>query len=116
MKIDDPAIRSIMQATIAERDKLKAQLNVLKAHTQVTVDLRPLGAEIVSNPSGPTAVLAMAAQLTSSQREALQKAVSSEFLDDQGWSEGSRGEILNDKGRTLFEVGYTKAIRKVLGE
>jgi hypothetical protein len=116
MKIDDPAIRSIMQATIAERDKLKAQLNVLKAHTQVTVDLRPLGAEIVSNPSGSTAVLAMAAQLTPSQREALQKAISRQFLEDQRWREGSRGEILNDKGRALFDVGFASGIRKVLGE
>src|SRR3546814_8352051 len=40
MRIEDPAIRSIMQAIIAERDKLKAQLNVLKANTQVTVDRR----------------------------------------------------------------------------
>lgn len=28
----------------------------------------------------------------------------------------SHGEILNDRGRTLFEVGFAKAIRKVLGE
>lgn len=116
MKIEDPAIRSIMQATIAERDKLKAQLNVLKAHTQVTVDLRPLGAEIVSNPSGSTAVLAMAAQLTESQREALRKAIAPQFLADQGWREGSRGEILNDKRWPLFDVGFASAIRKVLGE
>src|ERR1700676_4499294 len=33
MRIEDPAIRSIMQAIIAERDKLKAQLNTLKANT-----------------------------------------------------------------------------------
>jgi hypothetical protein len=45
MRIEDPAIRSIMQAIIAERDKLKAQLNVLKANTQVTVDRRPLGGD-----------------------------------------------------------------------
>jgi hypothetical protein len=43
MRIEDPAIRSIMQAIIAERDKLKAQLNVLKANAQVTVDRRPTG-------------------------------------------------------------------------
>ncbi len=116
MRIDDPAIRSIMQAIIAERDKLKAQLNTLKAHTQVTVDRRPLGATVVSNPSaGPIALLMMAGQLTPSEREALQKAVSANFLEDQGWSEGSHGEVLNERGRTIFEVGYTRAIRRVLG-
>ena len=69
MRIEDPAIRSIMQAIIAERDKLKAQLNVLKANTQVTVDRRPLGATLSSAPGAqPVAVLALSAQLTPSER------------------------------------------------
>ncbi|MCY1213740.1 hypothetical protein D9M68_365950 [compost metagenome] len=113
MRIEDPAIRSIMQAIIAERDKLKAQLNVLKANTQVTVDRRPLGATIA--PGGqPVAVLALSAQLTPSEREALQKAVSADYLEKQGLREGSHGEIVNARGRTVFEVGFARAIRKVL--
>lgn len=117
MRIEDPAIRSIMQAIIAERDKLKAQLNVLKAHTHVTVDRRPLGATVASSPGAqPIAVLNMAPQLTPSEREALQKAVSADFLEDRGLREGSHGEILNGQGRTLFEVGFARAIRKVLGD
>jgi len=83
----------------------------------VTVDRRPLGATVVSHPSAaPMAVLTITSQLTPSEREALQKAISPQFLEDQGWREGSHGEILNDKGRPLFEVGYTRAIRKVLGD
>jgi hypothetical protein len=115
MRIEDPAIRSIMQSVITERDKLKAQLNVLKANTLVTVDRRPLGATIASSPgSQPIAILAIAAQLTPSEREALQKSVSAEYLEERGWKEGSHGEIVNDRGRTVFEVGFTRAIRKVL--
>ncbi len=117
MRIDDPAIRSIMQAIIAERDKLKAQLNVLKANTQVTVDRRPLGATIAAAPGAhPVAVLALSAQLTPSEREALQKAVSADYLEERGLNEGSHGEILNERGRTVFEVGFARAIRKVLGD
>lgn len=117
MRIEDPAIRSIMQATIAERDKLKAQLNVLKAHTQVTVDRRPLGATIsASRGTQPLAVLALSAQLTPSEREALQKAVSASHLAERGLKEGSHGEITNERGRTVFEVGFARAVRKVLGD
>ena len=77
MRIEDPAIRSIMQAIIAERDKLKSQLNVLKANVQVTIDRRPLGATVSAAPGAqPVAVLAMAEQLTPTEREALRKAVS----------------------------------------
>jgi hypothetical protein len=82
MRIEDPAIRSIMQSIIAERDKLKAQLNVLKANAQVTVDRRPLGSTVAAaSGSQPVTVLAMAAQFTPSELEALQKAVSADFLE-----------------------------------
>ena len=115
MRIEDPAIRSIMQATIAERDKLKAQLNVLKANTQVTVDRRPLGATIAATPERQTvAVLTLSSQLTPSEREALQRAVSAEYLEERGLKEGSHGEIVNEHRRTVFEVGFARAIRKVL--
>jgi hypothetical protein len=117
MRIEEPAIRSIMQAIIAERDKLKAQLNVLKANTQVTVDRRPLGATIVTTPGEhPLAVLSLSAQLTPTEREALQKAVSPNYLEERGMREGSHGEIVNERGRTMFEVGFARAIRKVLGD
>lgn len=116
MRIEDPAIRSIMQATIAERDKLKAQLNVLKANTRVTVDRRPLGATIVAaSGSQPVVVLELPAQLTPSEREALQKAVSPDYLKEQGLREGSHGEIVNERGRIVFDVGFARAIRKLLG-
>ncbi|WP_199028417.1 gamma-mobile-trio protein GmtX [Ralstonia sp. ASV6] len=114
MRIEDPAIRSIMQAIVAERDKLKAQLNVLKANVQVTVDRRPLGADVAA--PGSVAVLAMAAQFTPSERQALQKAVSTPYLEERGLREGSHGEIVNERGRTIFEVGFARAIRKVLGD
>jgi len=115
MRIEDPAIRSIMQAIIAERDKLKAQLNVLKANTQVTVDRRPLGATIAAAPgTQPVTMLAPSAQLTPSEREALRNAVSADYLENQGLREGSHGEIVNARGRTVFEVGFARAIRKIL--
>jgi hypothetical protein len=117
MRIEDPAIRSIMQAIIVERDKLKAQVNVLKANVQVTVDRRPLGADISVAPGAqPVTVLTMAAQLTPSEQEALQKAVSADYLEERGLREGSHGEIKNQTGRIIFEIGFGRAVRKILGQ
>jgi hypothetical protein len=117
MRIKDPAIRSIMQNHIAERDKLKAQLNVLKANTQVTVDRRPQGATLAAALGGqPVTVLALSSQLTPTEREALQKAVSRDYLEERGLREGSHGEIVNAHGRIMFEVGFTRAIRKMFGD
>jgi hypothetical protein len=61
-------------------------------------------------------VLALSAQLTPSEREALQKAVSASYLEERGLKEGSHGEIVNERGRTVFEVGFARALRKVLGD
>lgn len=117
MRIEDPAIRSIMQAIIVERDKLKAQLNTLKANTHVTVDRRPVGATVSAAVGrNPVTLLALSAQLTPSEREALQKAISHDYLEERGLREGTHGEIVSTRGQTVFEVGFARAIRKVLGE
>lgn len=46
----------------------------------------------------------------------LQKAVSADYLEERNLHEGSHGEILNERGRTVFEVGFARAIRKLLGD
>ncbi|WP_438299688.1 gamma-mobile-trio protein GmtX [Pseudomonas sp. NMS19W] len=117
MRIEDPAIRSIMQTIIAERDKLKAQLNTLKGNTQVTVDRRPHAMTIkTASKLQLDTELALSAHLTPSEREALKKAASPDFLEERGLREGSHGEVVNFYGRTIFDVGFLRAIRKVLGE
>ena len=114
MRIEDPAIRSIMQAIIAERDTLKAQVNTLKSQCQVIIDRRPTSFATGAVGKEVT-VLSPSAQLTLSEREALAQAVSQEYLTNQGLTEGSRGEILNERGRMLFDVGFATGLRKLLG-
>ena len=113
-RIDDPAIRSLMQAIVAERDKLRAQLNLLKANTMITVDRRP---EIqATSLAYDGQVVSALPKLTESERDALRKAVSADYLAARSLSEGSYGEIVNERGRMIFEFGFAKAIRKVLQE
>lgn len=113
-RIDDPAIRALVQGALIERDKLQAEVNLLKSLTHLKLDRSPA---LPGSPPSVVPVLALPASrpdLTGSEREALERAVSQEFLSDQGWTEGRSGEVLNDKGRRLFEPGFTRAIRKVL--
>ena len=70
---------------------------------------------VTSATGAPVAVVELSAQLTPSEREALEKAVSPDYLEDRGLKEGSHGEIVNERGRTIFEVGFAWAIRRVLG-
>jgi len=104
-RIDDPAIRAIVQGVIAERNKLKAQLNTLKANTTIVVDRRPMPA---------AGVQGLSPVFTDSERKALAKAVSAEFLESQGWREVDFGEVVNAKGRTVFDPGFASAVRKLV--
>lgn len=113
MRIEDPAVRSIMQSVIIERDKLKAQLALLKSKSSIVVNQRPLGATIAPGDEG-VPVLEIGAQLTDSERDALQQAISKTFLADQGWEIGQDGDVITTTGRTLFEPGFVTAIHKVL--
>lgn len=117
LRIEDPAIRSLMQAVIVERDKLKAQLNTLKANTKVVVDRRPLGGQVVTaRGTLPQVVMTPSDQLTDSERQALRQAISADFLERRGWREAAHGEIVTDKGRTIFDPGFATAVRKLLGD
>ncbi|WP_244306262.1 gamma-mobile-trio protein GmtX [Paraburkholderia lacunae] len=105
MRINDPAIRSIMQSVIVERDKLKAEVNLLKANTQVIVDRRPVGVRVAGAPTSPPVMLfGNAEQLTPSEREALQKAISATHLAEQGLREGTHGEIVNDHAQRGLDL------------
>lgn len=113
MKIEDPAIRILMQSVISERDKLRAQLNLLKSQTKIVINRQPLGATI--SPGSPgTPVLMVDARLTDSERTSLQKAVSSEFFKSQSMEEGRHGQVTKG-GRIIYDIGYTAAIKKILG-
>jgi len=114
MRIEDPAVRSIMQSIIVERDKLKAQVTLLKSKSQVVVNQRPLGATIAPRDE-VVPVIETGAQLTDSERDALYQAISKDFLLNQGWVLGQDGEIATASGRPLFQPGYATAIQKIIG-
>lgn len=116
MRIEDPAVRSLMQGIVSERDRLKAQLNTLKANTHILVDRRPLGGRVAMSPgTAPVVLLSMESQLTESEKQALSNSISPVFLSDRGWQEIALGEIVNDRGRTIFDPGFATAIRKIIG-
>ncbi|TGE34393.1 hypothetical protein E4K68_01510 [Desulfosporosinus sp. Sb-LF] len=52
--------------------------------------------------------------LLPSEVEALQQAISNDFMKDQGWSSDEQGRIKNNKGRTIFKPGFVTPIQKTL--
>jgi hypothetical protein len=116
-RIDDPALRSLLGGIVAERNRLRGEVNLLKRNASVVIDRRTLPGHTHVMPEGQVMqVLPALAHLTDSEIAALRKAISPDFLRQEGWQEGPNGAILNAKGRTLFDVGFANAIRKLLAE
>jgi len=115
-RIPDPALRALFGTIVAERNRLRSEINVLRSHTNIVVDRRVLPGNIAVADGQITQVLTPGDRLLPMEREALARAISFKFLEQEGWREGPNGEILNAKGRKLFELGYGTAIRKTLGE
>lgn len=113
-KIGDPALRTLIGYIIAERDRLRGEVKLLKTQADVVIDRRPLPGHINITPDGQVIQVMSSAGLSSTEKQALEQAVSPKFLKQEAWSEGPNGEILNDRGRKLFDIGFTNAIRKVL--
>lgn len=116
-KVEDPALRALLGAIVAERNRLRAEVTTLRAHANIVIDRRVLPGEVsVAPDSHVLQILPAAAQLLPIEHEALEKAISPEFLEGEGWREGPNGEILNAKGRKLFDLGFATALRKMLAE
>lgn len=113
-KIDDPVLRALLGHIIAERDQLRSEVQVLKANTKVVIDRRVLPGHINVTPQGQVVQIMSNVGLSDTEKQALAQVISPEFLQQEGWSEGLNGEILNRNGRKLFDIGFVHAVRKVL--
>ena len=104
---------AVMGAVLAENKKLRGEVNLLKSNANIIIDRREAA---LSQPTQTIEILPVSAGLTDSEKEALRHAVSDRLLQDEGWVQDKKGRILNAKGRVIFKVGFTTAIRKVIGD
>lgn len=110
-KIPDPAIRAVMGAVLAENRKLRGEVNLLKANTEVVIDLT---AKNASPPQEITQCLSTSQGLTDSEKAALRHAISDQIMQDEGWKTDEHGRILTANGRTIFKIGFVSAIWKII--
>ena len=110
-KIENPALRSMMNGILAENRQMRREITLLKAEGNRVIDMRPQSKE----PSETVQILPASHGLYPTEIEALRHAVSARLLEDEGWTTDSEGRVVTETGRALYKPGYVSAIRKILG-
>lgn len=114
-KIENPAVRAVMGAVLAENKKLRGEVNLLKSNVNIVIDRR--SETTSSSPRQEIIILPASTGLTDSEKEALRHAISDKLLEDEGWERDNGGRILSAKTkRVIFKIGFVSAIRKMLCE
>lgn len=111
--IEDPALRAVVGAIIAERNRFRKELRVLKSQTELTIDRRPEIRGIV-----PTVEMfpSLSELLNDIEREALRNSISEKLLEERGWKTFDNGRVKDQNNRHLYKPGYVTAIQKILME
>jgi len=110
--VSDPTTRALVGMLISENKKLKRENSLLKEQTTLTIDMRPVN-DINSNKD--VVIVDSSYDLTDSQIDALRNAISSEFMEHQGWTTDKFGRV-KESGIQVYKAGYVTAIKKVLKE
>jgi len=112
-RIEDPALRAVVGAIIAERNRYLQELRVVKGQMEIIIDRRPAACEVQK----PVELLpSLSGILTESEREALEHAVSDKLIGERGWEVFPNGRVKDQNGRHLYKPGYITALKKVLNE
>jgi hypothetical protein len=111
-KIENPALRSMMNGVLAENRQMRRVITLLKAEGNRVIDMRPHQ----STESRETVqILPASYGLYSTEIEALRHAVSARFFEDEGWTTDAEGRVFNDTKRAIYKPGYVTAVRKIIG-
>ena len=111
-KIENPALRSMMNGILAENRQMRGQITLLKAEGNRVIDMRPQSTE----PRETVQILPASYGLYPTEIEALRHAVSAKFLEDEGWATDAEGRVFSETKRVIYKPGYVTAIRKIIGE
>lgn len=112
-KLPDPALRALFGQIIAERNRYRNELNILKAHTELIVDKRLV--QQFEQPAERGALqLVQTLNLNTMEIEALKAAISDDFFELREWTVSEFGQVKDENGRGIYKHGYVHAIQKVL--
>lgn len=116
-RIPDPAVRALFGQIIAERNRYRKQVNMLKQHTNITIDKRPVRQFNSSSEPKVEVLLSLSGVLTESEKKALAYAISDDCMEQNDWQYTQAGQVKDTEyNKEIFPRGFMTGLRKVLNE
>ncbi len=116
-RIPDPAVRALFGQIIAERNRYRKEVNLLKQHANITIDKRPNRVVDVSAESSVEVLPSLSGILNDFEKKALAYAISDECMDTNNWQHTQAGQVKDmEYNSEVFPRGFITGLRKLLGE
>lgn len=116
-RIPDPAVRALFGQIIAERNRYRKEVNLLKQHANITIDKRPVRPYEASVEPRAEILPSVSGLLTESEKNALAYAVSDACMEQHNWQYTKAGQVKDlEYNVEIFPRGFITGLRKLLGE
>lgn len=116
-RIPDPAVRALFGQIIAERNRYRKEVNLLKQHANITIDKRPVREFDMSAEPSVELLSSLSGILSESEKKALAYAISDECMELHDWQYTQAGQVKDNEYKTeIFPRGFVTGLRKLLGE
>ncbi|WP_345860590.1 gamma-mobile-trio protein GmtX [Shewanella algae] len=116
-RIPDPAVRALFGQIIAERNRYRKEVNLLKQHVNITIDKRPVRPFDASTKPSVEVLPSLSGLLTGSEKQALAYAISDECMENNDWQATQAGQVKDmEYNVEVFPRGFVTGLRKVLEE
>lgn len=114
-RIADPALRAVFGQIIAERNRYRQEVNILKQHTNIIIDRRPYKPSPYFQNTHIELTSSLNVSLTTSELKALNFAATDECLEQNNWQVTQAGQVKDIKYMTeIFPRGFMTALKKIL--
>lgn len=115
-RIPDPSLRVLFGQIIAERNRYRTQLNILKNQSEIVIDKRPIRhSEAIAEPSVEL-LPSLKGVVSDNEIKALRFAISEQCIERQGWLVTQAGQVKSELGDEVFPRGFMTGLRKLVGE
>ncbi|WP_392342169.1 gamma-mobile-trio protein GmtX [uncultured Shewanella sp.] len=116
-RIPDPAVRALFGQIIAERNRYRKEVNLLKQHANITIDKRPVRQFDASTEPSIEVLPSLSGVFTESEKKALTYAISDECMNKNDWQTTQAGQVKDMEFNTeIFPRGFVTGLRKLLSE